>query len=203
MSKNWLKQHKRDHYYKEAKKQGYRSRAAFKLQQINDKFKLIKKGMTVLDLGAAPGGWSQVAVELVGEKGKVIGVDLEKVKPLEPVNFIFIQGDMTKEKTKERVREHFQEDKCDTVISDMSPNITGNYSMDQARSVYLATAAMEVAIELLRPGGSFLVKVFEGEDFQEYIQELKKHFSMVKRFSPPSSRNKSSEIYVICKNFKG
>jgi 23S rRNA (uridine2552-2'-O)-methyltransferase len=200
VSKKWLKEHKRDHYYKQAKTQGYRSRAAFKLQQINDKFKLIKSGMKVLDLGAAPGGWSQVALELVGEKGTVVGVDLEMVRPMEG-GYVFIQGDMTKEKTREMIKQHFQE--CDVVISDMSPNITGNYSMDQARSIYLSTAALNVAKELLRHGGSFLVKVFEGEDFLEYLAQLKQNFNRVKRFSPPSSRSASSELYVICKGFKG
>ena len=199
MGKKWLKEHKRDHYYKEAKKEGYRSRAAFKLQQINAKFRILKSGMRVLDLGAAPGGWSQVALEIVGDTGKVVGVDLDTIVPEPPA--LFIKGDMTKEATLELVKEQFQQ--CDVVVSDMSPNITGNYSMDQARSIYLATAALGVVKELLKPGGSFVVKVFEGEDFQEFIDELRKNFQRVKRFSPPSSRSKSSEIYVICKGFKG
>jgi len=200
MSKNWLKQHKRDHYYREAKKEGYRARSAFKLQQVNDKYKLIKTGMTVLDLGSAPGGWAQVALELVGEKGTVIGVDLSPVKALPGV--IFIQGDMTHESTMEKIKDILGEkETCDVIVSDLSPNITGNYTMDQARSIYLSTAALDVAKELLRKGGSFLVKVFEGEDFPEYMADLKKNFRMVKRFSPPSSRSASSELYVICKNF--
>jgi 23S rRNA (uridine2552-2'-O)-methyltransferase len=202
MNKRWLQEHKKDPYYRQAKAQGYRSRAAYKLQQVHTKFGIFKKGMTVLDLGAAPGGWSQMALELVGDKGRVVGVDLDHIKPLEKGDAVFIRGDMTKDATKDRIREALGESKCDVVISDMSPNISGNYSMDQARSVHLATAALNVARELLKPGGTFLVKVFEGEDFQEYLEDLRKSFRMVKRHSPPSSRSSSSELYVLCKGFR-
>jgi 23S rRNA (uridine2552-2'-O)-methyltransferase len=198
MSKTWLKQHKSDGYYKMAKKEGYRSRAAYKLQQMDKKFKIIKKGQRVLDLGAAPGGWSQIALQIVGESGTVVGVDLDLIRPVPPA--VFIQGDMTLDETLEAVLKHFEE--CDVVISDMSPNITGNYSIDQANSIYLATTALNVVRKVLRPGGNFLVKAFEGEDFQEYINKLKGSFHTVKRHSPPSSRNSSSEIYVICKGFR-
>jgi 23S rRNA (uridine2552-2'-O)-methyltransferase len=197
MSKRWFDEHKREHYYRKAKAEGYRSRAAYKLLHINEKFTVIKKGMVVLDLGAAPGGWSQAALSLIGDSGKVVGVDIDTVAPNPPA--IFIQGDITDPETQEEIRSHIPD--CDTVVSDMSPDISGVYSIDQARSVFLATTAFEVAKKFLRRGGSFVCKVFEGEDFKEFHDMLKGYFQMVKNYSPPSSRKTSSEIYVVCKGF--
>lgn len=197
MSDRWFSEHKREHYYRKAKAEGYRSRAAYKLLHINEKFGVIKKGMVVLDLGAAPGGWSQAALSLVGDSGKVIGVDIDTVPPCPPA--IFIQGDITDPETQEEIRTHIPD--CDVVVSDMAPNITGTYILDQARSVYLSTTAFEVAKKFLRRGGGFVCKVFEGEDFQEFHNMLKRSFQMVKNYNPPSSRKTSSEIYVVCKGY--
>lgn len=198
MSKTWLRQHKRDHYYRSAKAEGYRSRSAYKLKQINDKFKVIKQGDRVLDLGAAPGGWSQVSLELVGDAGQVVGVDLDGIQKWESV--IFIRGDMTTEKTQEKILEIM--DQADVIVSDMSPDLTGHYSMDQARSVYLVEMALAMAEKMLRPGGNFVTKVFEGEDFPGLLKQLKDSFGYVRRFSPPSSRKTSSEIYLVCKKYR-
>jgi 23S rRNA (uridine2552-2'-O)-methyltransferase len=200
MSKQWLRSHKQDSYYKKAKTNGYRSRAAFKLRQINNKFKVIRQGNIVLDLGAAPGGWSQVAVQIVGETGNVIGVDLDPITKVE--NAIFIVGDMTAKKTLEAIREHIDDNGVDVVISDAAPNISGNYSIDQAKSVYLAETALDIAKQLLIPNGNFIVKVFEGEDFQQFFKQVKEAFFHAKKYSPKASRARSSEIYVIGLGFK-
>ncbi len=199
MSKQWLREHKKDHFYKEAKRTGHRSRASFKLMQINKRFKLFKKGNRVVDLGAAPGGWSQVAKELVGEKGTVVAVDLVRIEPIEGV--IFIQGDMTAKTTREKVLEEM--DVADIVISDMSPKLSGNYSMDQARSAYLVEHALDFAIMVLRPGGNFVTKIFEGEDFPDLLKEIRDRFNNVKVFSPEASRKSSSEVYIVARGFKG
>jgi len=204
MSKRWLQEKKRDYYYKQAKRERYRSRAAYKLFQIQDKFGLMREGDAVVDLGAAPGGWSQAAAEIVGRQGIVVGVDLQSIEPM--VGCEFIRGDMTQQRTVDelvRVLRSKGFEQAGVVVSDMSPNISGQYSRDQAQSVYLAGHALAFAKLVLKKGGSFLVKVFEGEDYPEYIQELKGHFSFVKPFSPPASRSSSSEIYVVCKNFYG
>jgi len=192
--------HKHDSYYRQAKAHGYRSRAAYKLQQINNKFKLIRRGNVVLDLGAAPGGWLQVASELVGEKGKVLGVDLNRIKELPNVTLLI--GDITDPKLIDSIKAHLSDGCVDVVISDVAPNISGNYSIDQARSVFLAKAALNLAKQFLRPNGNFVVKVFEGEDFQEFFNQLKKLFRQSKKFSPQASRARSSEIYVIGLGFK-
>ena len=195
----WYSEKKREHYYKQAKKSGYRARSAYKLNQIQKKFKILKPNDFVVDIGAAPGGWSQVASNLVGEKGKVIGVDLLAIKPLE--NVVFIKGDMTKDETIESIREIVDTEKVDVVISDMSPNISGNYSMDQARSVFLCMQAFKTAEVLLKKDGCFACKIFEGEDIKEFIEKIKSCFKTVKVFSPPASRKSSSEIYIIAKYF--
>ncbi len=203
----WLSQHKRDHFYREAKSAGYRSRAAYKLKQINTKFKIISRNDIVIDLGAVPGGWSQVAYELVagtrpieetGEikvKGKVIAIDLKGIKHIEGVSFI--RGDITDPSTTEKVLELTST--ANVVISDMSPDITGHYSVDQARSVYLAEMALEFAQKILVPGGNFVAKVFQGEDFKQLLDKVKSKFRLCKTFSPQASRTRSSEIYIVAK----
>ncbi len=195
MSKRWYQEHKREHYYKSAKKRGYRSRSAYKLKQINKRFSIISTGNTVVDLGAAPGGWSQVSLELVGENGKVVGIDLDYISPIEGA--VFIRGDMLSPMVVEKVIGEISH--VDVVISDMSPNISGIYSLDQARSYELAICTLEFAKKVLRNGGRMVTKIFEGEDFNLFLSEAKKHFSFVKPYSPPASRNKSSEMYVVCK----
>jgi 23S rRNA (uridine2552-2'-O)-methyltransferase len=199
MSTRWYQEKKREHFYKEAKKVGYRARSAFKLKQIQNKFKLLKKGDIVIDLGAAPGGWSQVAKEIVGENGKIIGID---ISPIQPINDItFLQGDMTEDASIQEIIELMDNQKADVVLSDMSPDISGNYSMDQARSIYLCEQALKTVEHILKSGGNFVCKVFVGEDLEDFVQKLNKKFNTVKRFSPSASRKSSSEIYIVAKKF--
>lgn len=200
MPTRWYSEKKHEHYYKQAKKTGYRARSAFKLKQINQKFKVLKKGDNVLDLGAAPGGWSQVAKEIIGNNGKLIGVDLLPIRPID--NVIFLEEDMRETETISKIKEILDEEKIDTVISDMSPDISGNYDIDQARSIYLCTKAFETAELFLKNNGNFVCKVFEGSDFNDFIEELKPRFNSIKRFHPKASRKSSSEIYIISKGFK-
>jgi len=187
-----------EHYYKLAKQKGYRARSAYKLLQINDKFHIIGTGNNVVDLGAAPGGWSQMAVELAGEGGKVLGVDLDLITPLEGA--AFIRGDIREKDTIDKIVEIMPE--IDVVISDISPDLTGSYSMDQARSFELSAAALHFSRLHLREGGSFVTKIFQGENFQDLMKEARGVFKFVKPFRPPATRKKSSEIYAVCKNKK-
>jgi 23S rRNA (uridine2552-2'-O)-methyltransferase len=196
----WYTEKKKEHFYKEAKRTGYRARSAFKLQQIQVRFNLIPKNGIVVDLGAAPGGWSQVAKELVGEQGTVIGADLSSIQPLENVQFI--QGDITQAETVERIKDLMNSRSADVVLSDMSPDISGSYSVDQARSAWLCECALHVVDQVLRPGGHFICKIFEGEDTKEFIEKVKHRFMVVKTFSPEASRKSSSEVYIIAKSFK-
>jgi 23S rRNA (uridine2552-2'-O)-methyltransferase len=195
----WYTEKKREHYYKKAKKNGYRSRSAFKLQQINKKFKLIGKNDVVIDLGAAPGGWSQVAKEIVGLKGIVVGIDISSIKADEGI--VFLRGDITKEESINRLRQVIGNREVDVIISDMSPNISGNYSVDQARSVFLCEQALKTANIFLKKDGNFLCKIFEGEDLEIIIKKIKSMFKIVKQFNPPASRKTSSEVYIIAKSF--
>jgi len=193
----WYSEKKKEHYYKEAKRVGYRARSAFKLKQIQNKFNIIKKNDVVVDLGAAPGGWSQVAKELVGDQGKVVGIDLDYINPVDGITFL--QGDLTEEITAEEVRTLVSDRNADVVLSDMSPDISGNYSVDQARSIYLCEHSLKLACILLKPSGNFVCKVFEGEDLRNFISDVNKKFKIVKQFSPPASRKSSSEIYIIAR----
>lgn len=196
----WYKEKKREHFYKQAKRTGYRARSAFKLQQIQKRFKIIQKDDVVVDLGAAPGGWSQVAKEYVGTNGVVIGADLSSIQPLDGV--IFLQGDITQTYTVDRINELMNGREADTIISDMSPDISGSYSIDQARSAWLCECALTAAVQLLRPGGHFVCKIFEGEDTKAFIDNVRQKFIVVKTFSPEASRKSSSEVYIIAKSFK-
>lgn len=154
----------------------------------------------VLDLGAAPGGWSQVASELVGPQGLVVGVDLSSIKPLEHVQFL--QGDLTEQETQDRMTALMEGRMADVVLSDMSPDISGTYSVDQARSAWLCDCALQVAEKMLRPGGHFVCKIFEGEDTKTFLDKVKHHFTTVKTYAPEASRKSSSEIYIIAKSLK-
>ena len=196
----WYAEKKKEHYYKEAKRVGYRARSAFKLKQIQSKFNIIRKGDTVIDLGAAPGGWSQIAKELVGDQGTVIGIDISHIKPIAGITFL--QGDLTENSAIDKVRQIIGDKKSDVILSDMSPNISGNYSVDQARSVYLCEHALKLTELLLKPGGNFVCKVFEGEDLHDFIKKMDKIFKTVKQFSPPASRKSSSETYIIARNLQ-
>jgi len=196
----WYSERKNEHFYKEAKRDGYRSRSAFKLKQIQKKYSIFKEGNIIIDLGAAPGGWSQVAKEIVGEEGVVLGIDLSPIQPIRGVTFL--QGDITKESSLQELILFMEEKKADAVISDMSPNISGNYSVDHARSIFLCEQALITASTFLKSGGNFLCKVFDGEELPRLLNEIKNNFGFVKKFSPPASRKSSSEIYVIAKYFK-
>ncbi len=198
MSKNWMQERRRDYYYRKAKQLDYRSRASFKLIQLNDRFNLFKPGMTVVDLGAAPGGWLQVVAERVGPRGKVIGVDLQPIEPIEGVQTI--KGDIRKQEVLDELLV-ISGGKVDVVLSDMSPNITGSYSMDHARSIELCEMALSFALTTLSRNGKLVFKMFEGDLSRDLIAEVQKHFETVKRYSPEASRSSSSEIYVIAKGF--
>ena len=193
ISKNWLIKQKKDPFFIQSKAQGYRSRSAFKLIEMNKKFKFIKKNSSLLDLGSSPGGWSQVALEFIGEEGRLVGVDLQHILPLKGATFI--QGDLRESEIREQLQEMIP--KADVVISDMSPNLSGNYSVDQARSVELSSLALEIAAE--RRASAFVVKVFEGSDFQEFRKAVIDEFGSVRTLSPEASRKQSSEVYLIAK----
>ncbi|NEU55363.1 SAM-dependent methyltransferase [Halorussus sp. MSC15.2] len=186
----------KDHYYNKSKQEGYRSRAAYKLQQIDREENLLHEGKTVVDLGAAPGGWLQVAAEEVGEGGTVIGVDLQRIDSIDGVETV--RGDMTEESTKEEVRD-LAGDSVDVVLSDMAPNMTGEYSVDHARSVHLARQAFETALDVLDSGGDFAVKVFEGQDLDDFRSDLEPEFQYVRTLRPDASRDSSSEVYLVGK----
>jgi len=195
----WYNEKKKEHYYKEAKKVGYRARSAFKLKQIQKKFNILNKGDCVLDLGAAPGSWSQVAKGIVGDDGIVVGIDISSIKPISGI--VFLKGDMTKETSVQEILKIVGENKADVVISDMSPDISGNYIVDHARSIFLSQQAFETAKIVLKPGGHFVCKVFSGEDLDDFVLKIKNNFKKVKSYSPPASRDSSSEIYIIAKSF--
>ncbi len=187
----------RDHYYYKAKKAGYVSRAAYKLIQINQRFYLIKRGYTVLDLGASPGGWSQVAKKLVGEEGRVLGVDLN---PLRIRGVEFIRGDIFSEDTLRKIQERIEY--VDVLLSDMAPKISGVSSLDHARSIELAERAFYIAQHVLRDRGHMVVKVFQGDMLGSYLKTLRKNFDLVKVHKPQASTPSSAETYVVCKRFK-
>ena len=184
---------KSDAFQRIARREGYRARSAYKLMDIQKKSKVFTEGSIVLDLGAAPGGWSQVALEYIGEEGKLIGVDLQHILPLKGAEFI--QGDLRESEVREKLEEIVP--KADAVISDMSPNLSGNYSVDQARSVDLSSLALEIAAE--RKAKCFVCKVFEGSDFQEFRKAVIDEFGSVRTLSPEASRKQSSEVYLIAK----
>jgi len=189
------KRDRQDYYYWQAKKLGYRSRAAFKLLQMNRTFKLIREGDWVLDLGASPGGWSQVAVEL---GARVVAVDVNPMKPIEGVEFV--RGDITDEETAKRIEEVRKE--FDVVLSDASPKITGKWTIDHLLSVDLARAAFGMARRFLKEGGCFVVKVFQGEEIRNLFDEFKPYFRFKKFHSPKASRKSSAEIYFVGKGFR-
>jgi 23S rRNA (uridine2552-2'-O)-methyltransferase len=200
-SKQWLKEHFDDVYVRRAKEEGYRSRASFKLLEIQEQDKLIRQGMTIVDLGAAPGGWSQVAANLAGEKGQVIASDILPIDSLPGVEFL--QGDFTEDAVLERLIELLKDRQADLVISDMAPNMSGMRDIDLPRVMYLAELALDLAKTVLKPDADFLVKVFHGEGCEELQKALKSSFSSVKVRKPKASRARSSEIYLLAAGFRG
>lgn len=201
MSDQWLKEYSSDYYVKKAHQQGYPSRAAYKLLAIHKKDHLIKPGMRVVDLGAAPGGWSQVAQELVGLKGKVIAVDLLSMSAIPGVTFV--QGDFREREVLDRLFAELDGQQVDLLLSDMAPNLSGQKSIDQPRSLYLAELAWDCAQRVLRPGGHFLVKVFQGGGTEALTSSLKKNFTLLKYRKPDASRARSREFYLLGKGFLG
>lgn len=194
MPGGWRKQQSQDPYFRRAKVEGYRARSAYKLLEINERFRLLRSGAVVLDLGAAPGSWSQVAQAAVGKTGKVVAVDLQAISPLPGVTTI--QGDITQPEAVAQL-EAALAGGADLVLSDVSPAISGIALADHARSIELARASLEVAVRLLRPGGSFAAKVFQGEDFAAFVASARPHFEAVHVFNPKASRRESNERYVV------
>ncbi|MDM8119415.1 23S rRNA (uridine(2552)-2'-O)-methyltransferase RlmE [Succinatimonas hippei] len=196
----WLKEHFSDPYVKEAHKRGLRSRASFKLEELQQRDRLIKAGNIVVDLGAAPGGWSEFAVKCVGEKGKVIACDILPIRPIR--NVTFLQGDFRDEAVFLKLYSMIGVG-ADVVLSDMAPNMSGTTAIDQPRAMLLSELALDMARRVLRIGGSFVVKVFTGSGSQEYLAELRKDFSTVKVRKPDASRDRSREVYMVATGFKG
>ena len=194
-SKRWLQRHFNDPYVQKAQREGFRSRAAYKLLEILEKDKLISPGKKVVDLGAAPGGWTQVVARMVGEKGVVIAMDILPMDPLAGVEFI--QGDFREDNVLEKLREILAGREVDLVLSDMSPNVTGVAAVDQPRSIYLCELALEFARESLKPGGDFLIKVFQGEGFEPFLKEMRATFNKVVTRKPEASRSNSREVYLL------
>jgi 23S rRNA (uridine2552-2'-O)-methyltransferase len=198
LTKEWIRQRKRDPYYKRAKSEGYRSRAAYKLREINNRVRLIRKGSRVLDLGASPGGWSQIAGEIVGSSGKVVAVDLIPMDSIEGVSFI--QGDIEDEKTVESVMELCPE--YDAVISDASPRISGNRTLDRGKTLALNWAILKMASKVLKKNGGAIVKMYQGSEVDELLEEYRGQYHNFDRLKPKSSLKKSIEIYLVFRGYK-
>jgi 23S rRNA (uridine2552-2'-O)-methyltransferase len=196
-SKRWLAEHFDDAYVKRAQQQGLRSRAAFKLQELQDKYRLIVPGMVVVDLGAAPGGWCQVALPLVAPGGKVIALDILGMEPLPGVEFI--QGDFTEDEPLARLEQALDGQMVDLVMSDMAPNMSGMATVDQAKAMYLAELALEFVKANLKPGGDFVVKLFQGTDFDRFVQQVRSLFDKVQVIKPKASRPRSREVYLLAR----
>ena len=200
-SDRWLKEHFDDMWVKKSREDGYRSRASYKLIELDKKDRIFRPGQVVVDLGAAPGGWSQVAVEQVGEQGRVIASDILGISPIAGVEFV--QGDFTDLSVLEELLELLGDRRADVVISDMAPNMSGMAAVDIPSAMGLVELALDMAQQVLRPGGVFAAKVFQGEGFEALLSEMRKSFTTVVSRKPDSSRARSREIYQVCKGFKG
>lgn len=198
-SHQWMQRHVNDEYVKRSQKDGYRSRAAYKLLELQDKDRFIKPGQVVVDLGAAPGGWLQVAQPLVGKKGRVIGLDLLEIDPLHDVTLL--QGDFREDEMLERLNTVLDGREVDLVISDMAPNVSGLAAVDQPRSIYLCELALDFCRHALKPGGGFVTKVFQGEGFDAYFRDVKSSFGRLVTRKPKASRPKSREVYLVAGNY--
>ncbi|NHV45407.1 MAG: RlmE family RNA methyltransferase [Candidatus Verstraetearchaeota archaeon] len=191
-----------DIYYKEAKKRGLRSRSAFKLLEISKKFSIIKKGDIILDLGAAPGGWLQIARMLTGKNGKVIGVDISSIKPFPYDNIFIIRKDVRDPSLIEDIKK-ISGDQVDVILSDLAPKFSGFHNLDHMRQILLVKSALSIANFLLKKGGNMVIKIIMGSELNELLKEVNKNFNYVKLYKPKASRKHSSEIYLICKEWKG
>ena len=200
-SKKWMEDHLNDPYVKKAQVDGYRSRASYKLIEINEKDQLVRPGNIVMDLGSAPGGWSQVLAPMVGDAGRVIASDILPMDSI--VGVSFLQGDFTDEAVYNAILKELGDDRVDTVVSDMAPNLGGNNTTDQYSSIYLVELALDMARNVLKPGGGFCAKVFQGVGYEEYVKEVRQSFSKVIIRKPAASRPRSREVYVVGKGFKG
>lgn len=198
--RSWIQQHLNDPYVKQAQKDGYRSRASYKLLELQEKDRLIRPGMTVVDLGAAPGGWSQVAAREVGHSGRVFALDILDMDAIAGVEFL--RGDFTDEAVYHQLLEMVGEQPVDLVISDMAPNLSGVKAIDQPRAMHLAELALEMVSQVLKPGGDYVSKLFQGEGFDDYIRQVRQQFDRVLTRKPESSRSKSREVYLVAKGYK-
>lgn len=199
-SHRWLKEHFDDEFVRKAQREGYRSRAVFKLDEIQHKDRILKPGMAVVDLGAAPGGWSQYALGLLGKKGKLVAMDILPMEPLPGV--AFIQGDFRDDDILDRLLQVLDGQKVDLVMSDIAPNISGMDAVDQPRAMYLVELAVDFADRVLRPGGGLLVKVFQGEGFDELLKDLRSRYEKVVMRKPKASRPRSREVYALARGRK-
>ena len=199
-SRRWMHEHLNDEYVKKAQKEGYRCRAVYKLLEIIEKKHIINKGDTVLDLGAAPGGWSQVAVKITGKSGQVIASDILPIEEINGVNFI--QGDFTEQSVYDELMNQIKGSSIDIVLSDMAPNMSGQLSVDQPKSMYLADLAIDFALKILSRNGHFIVKVFQGDGFDEYVKKSRSSFRKVSIIKPKASRPRSKEVYLLASQLK-
>lgn len=200
-SHRWLKEHFDDPYVKMAQRDGYRSRASYKLLEIQEKDRILRPGMTVVDLGAAPGGWSQVTSRVIGDKGILIASDILPMDSIPDVTFI--QGDFTEDEVFARLLEAIGENPVDLVISDMAPNMSGLPAVDMPRAMFLCELALDLCTRVLRPGGDFLIKIFQGEGFDTYLKMVRENFEKVQMRKPLSSRDRSREQYLLARGFRG
>ncbi|MDD2761043.1 MAG: 23S rRNA (uridine(2552)-2'-O)-methyltransferase RlmE [Methylomonas sp.] len=199
-SHQWMQEHFQDEYVKKAQALGYRSRAVFKLIEIQEKDKIIRPGINIVDLGAAPGGWSEYARKLLGKNDKIIALDLLDIEPIPGVEFI--QGDFREDEVLEKLHKVLDGQPVHLLLSDMAPNISGNKEMDQPRSIYLGELALDAAHSILVKGGTFLIKMFQGAGYDEYLNQVKQHFNSVVIRKPKASRARSNEVYILAKGFK-
>ena len=197
----WIHERKNDHFHQRAKEEGYRSRSAFKLKQIDNKFRIFDNARYVLDLGAAPGGWLQVASEKIDHEGLVVGVDLEEIEPLLAENVVTIKGDIRSPEIRDEIL-NIHNRKFDILLSDMAPDVTGQWDLDQYRQIYLARIALQMAYDILKPNGWFVVKIFQGGEHIRYIRQVKQVFHYVKNFKPKASRKGSAERYIIANRIR-
>ena len=200
-SLGWLKRHVNDPYVKQAQKDGYRSRASYKLLEIQEKYKLIRPGMSVVDLGAAPGGWSQVTSRLIGGQGRLIASDILEMDSIPDVNFI--QGDFTEDEVLARILEAVGNSQVDLVISDMAPNMSGTPEVDMPKAMFLCELALDLAERILKPGGNFVIKIFQGEGFDVYLKDARRKFDKIQMIKPDSSRGSSREQYMLAWGYRG